>query len=114
MSATPVIRGDWLRPGQHLDLIGAYRPDMREADDAALARGRLFVDCRDSAGTIGEVADPLARGVIGAEAVLGDFYELDAFARAPGDITVFKNGGGAHLDLMTARYMLGVWRDRHG
>jgi ornithine cyclodeaminase len=44
MSTEPVLRGAWLRPGQHIDLIGAYRPDMREADDAALRRARIFVD----------------------------------------------------------------------
>ena len=112
MSRTPVIRGEWLRPGQHLDLIGAYRSETREADDRAISRGRLFVDSRETAGGIGEIADPLARGVIGPDAIRADFYELDAFSRAPEDITVFKNAGGAHLDLMTARYMLEVWRDR--
>ena len=66
MSPTPVLHGDWLIPGQHLDLIGAYRPDMREADDTALRRARLFVDSRTSAAHIGEIADPLARGVITA------------------------------------------------
>ena len=48
---------------------------------------------------------------IGADAVVADFYELDAFARAPEDITLFKNGGGAHLDLMVARHILERWRD---
>ncbi len=46
MSTKPLIRGDWLQPGQHLDLIGAYMPDMREVDDAAMARARVFVDAR--------------------------------------------------------------------
>ena len=65
MSTNPIIKGDWLRPGQHLDLIGAYRPDMREADDTALQRARIFVDSYDTTiGHIGEVKDPLARNVI--------------------------------------------------
>ena len=111
MSAEPVIRGVWLRPGTHLDLIGAYRPDMREADDAAIGAGRLFLDSRETVlAHIGELRDPIERGVIAEADVVADFYELDRFERAsPDEITVFKNGGGAHLDLMTARHMLDAW-----
>ncbi|PIE11051.1 MAG: ornithine cyclodeaminase [Rhodobacterales bacterium] len=111
MSNTPVLRGAWLRPGQHVDLIGAYRPDMREADDDVLTRGALFVDSRATTiGHIGEIQDPLDRGVISEADIRADYYDLPAFTRAPEDITVFKNGGGAHLDLMTARYILEAWR----
>lgn len=112
MSAEPVIRGAWLAPGTHLDLIGAYRADMREADDAAIAAGRLFLDSRESVlGHIGELADPIARGVLSAADVVADLYEPERFERRfPDEITVFKNGGGAHLDLMTARYVLERWR----
>ena len=111
MSAEPVIRGEWLRPGTHLDLIGAYRPDMREADDAAIAAGRLHLDSRETVlGHIGELRDPIERGVLREADVVADFYELDAFERRSDDeITVFKNGGGAHLDLMTARHVLERW-----
>jgi ornithine cyclodeaminase/alanine dehydrogenase-like protein (mu-crystallin family) len=111
ISYDPVIRGDWLRPGQHLDLIGAYRHDMREADDAALKRSRIFVDSFDTTiGHIGELKIPLAEGVIRREDVLADYYALDRFTRGPEDITLFKNGGGAHLDLMTCAYILDRWR----
>jgi len=113
MSTDPVIRGEWLRPGQHVDLIGAYRPDMREADDEALRRARLFVDARASVlDHIGELKDPIARGVIRREDVVADFSDLASgtFARrSDEEITLFKNGGGAHLDLMTARYILSKW-----
>ena len=112
MAAEPVIRGEWLRPGTHLDLIGAYRPDMREADDAAIAAGRLHLDSRETVlGHIGELRDPIERGVISEADVVADFYDLDAFERRSDDeVTVFKNGGGAHLDLMTARHVLERWR----
>lgn len=114
MSTQPVLKGDWLRPGQHLDLIGAYRPDMREVDDAALTRSRLFVDSRATTiHHIGELKDPLARGVIAESDVIADFYDLSsgAYARqSEGEITIAKNGGGAHLDLMTAAYILAAWR----
>jgi len=109
MATAPLIKGEWLRPGQHLDLIGAYRPDMREADDLALRRARIFVDSRATTiGHIGEIQDPIDREVIGANDILADYYDIAAglWARQPNDITLFKNGGGAHLDLMTARYIL--------
>ena len=112
MSTQPIIQGDWLRPGQHLDLIGAYRPDMREADDAALRRARIFVDSYDTTvGHIGEIKDPLARGVIARTDLVADYYAPEQFMRRSDDeITLFKNGGGAHLDLMTSRYILDAWR----
>lgn len=112
MARDPVIRGEWLRPGTHLDLIGAYRPDMREVDDEALRRARLFVDSRKTTiGHIGEIQIPLDSGAITEADILADFYDLPsgAFARrADDEITIAKNGGGAHLDLMTARYILGA------
>ncbi len=105
-SIEPLVRGVWLKPGAHLDLVGAFRADMREADDEALSRGRLFVDARATTlDHIGELLIPLQTGVIGRGKVEGDFFDLcGGFAvnRQPADITVFKNGGGAHLDLMTA------------
>ena len=110
MSTDPVIDGAWLRPGQHLDLIGAYRPDMREANDTALTRATIFVDSRDTTlDHIGELKIPLSKGVIGRDAVRADYYDLPggAFTRDSDDqITLFKNGGGAHLDLICARYIL--------
>lgn len=113
MAGDPLIRGEWLRPGQHVDLIGAFRADLREADDAALKRARIFVDSRRTTlDHIGELRIPIEAGVIAATDVVADFYELDRFRRAPGDITLFKNGGGAHLDLMVARAILDRVRGR--
>lgn len=116
MSTTPLIKGEWLRPGTHLDLIGAYLPTMREVDDTALRRATLFVDSRATTlAHIGELQDPIARGVISAADVRADFYDIaaGAFRRQSDDeITLAKNGGGAHLDLMTAAYILAVWRQR--
>ena len=108
MATAPVLRGDWLAPGTHVDLIGAYRPDMREADDEALRRATIFVDARATTmDHIGELMIPLAAGVIAPADVVADHYDGDAMRRSSDDeITLFKNGGGAHLDLMTARYIL--------
>lgn len=111
MSTEPTLRGVWLQPGQHVDLIGAYRPDMREADDVALQRARVFVDSfATTLDHIGELKKPLESGAIARDHVIADFYNIDAFRRnGPEDITLFKNGGGAHLDLMTSRFILDRW-----
>ena len=108
MSTEPLVRGSWLQPGQHLDLIGAYTPDMREVDDAAMARARIFVDARaTTVHHIGDLTAPLASGAITEADILGDFYDDPAIysRQSRDDITIAKNGGGAHLDLMTATYI---------
>jgi len=109
-SPEPIIKGAWLKPGTHVDLIGAFTADMREADDEVLTRASLFVDARETTiNHIGELMIPLAAGVIGEADVLADFSDL-CQQRHPGrrsddEITVFKNGGGGHLDLMCARIL---------
>jgi ornithine cyclodeaminase len=106
----PIIRGEWLKAGSHLDLVGAYTSTMREADDECLRRGSLFVDARQTTlHHIGELMIPLASGAITEEDVLADFADL-CQRRHPGrrnddEITIFKNGGGGHLDLMCARLL---------
>ncbi len=112
MTTDPLLKGSWFQPGQHIDLIGAYRPDMREADDEALQRARVFVDSRETTiDHIGELKIPIASGAFRETDVVADYYQLDQFARkSADDITLFKNGGGAHLDLMTCRYILEAWR----
>lgn len=114
MAQAPVVLGDWLQPGQHLDLIGAYTPAMREVDDRAMQRARVFVDARaTTVHHIGELIDPLASGAITEADVVADFYDMDRFVRQSDDeITISKNGGGAHLDLMTAAYILERWAGR--
>ncbi|MFG6594613.1 ornithine cyclodeaminase family protein [Sulfitobacter sp. 1A13368] len=114
MSTDPLIEGDWLQPGQHVDLIGAYRPDMREVDDTALLRARVYVDSFDTTiGHIGEINIPLEAGTITRDHLVADYYDLARFTRQNDDeITLFKNGGGAHLDLMTANHILERWRAR--
>ncbi len=111
MSTDPLVHGRWLRPGQHLDLIGGFRIDMREADDDAIHRASIFVDTASTACDVGDIGGPIGSGVLDAGRVT-DFTALTSgrFARSSDDeITMFKNAGGAHLDLMVARYMF----DRH-
>ena len=115
MATDPLIKGDWLRPGQHLDLIGAYTPAMREVDDTAMARARVFVDARaTTVHHIGEIMSPIAAGVMTESDVIADFYDNPALftRRSDDEITIAKNGGGAHLDLMTATYIAKAWAAR--
>ncbi|MES2713685.1 MAG: ornithine cyclodeaminase family protein [Pseudomonadota bacterium] len=107
LATAPLIRGGDLREGVHLDLVGAYRPDMREADGAALARARLVVDTR--AGSFAEAGDLLqaiAEGAITQSHVAGELAELCrgeiAGRQAPAQITAFKSVGWAGEDLAAA------------
>ncbi len=115
MATDPVIKGVWLQPGQHLDLIGAYTPAMREVDDTAMSRARVFVDSRATTlHHIGDLMAPLASGAITEGDVIADFYDDPALftRRTVDEITIAKNGGGAHLDLMTATYIASAWANR--
>ena len=114
MSTDPLIKGEWLQPGQHIDLIGAYRPDMRELDNNAIKAGKIFVDSYDTTiDHIGELKTPLQSGIIKKSDIIADFYNLDKFKRSsPSEITIAKNGGGAHLDLITSKYILEKWQKR--
>ena len=109
LSGVPLVEGDWLREGQHIDLVGAYTPRMRESDDKAVARARVYVDTR--AGALkegGDIVQPLANGTIAEGDVIGDLHELargQKMGRAPGDvtsITLFKSVGAALEDLAAA------------
>lgn len=111
MAREPVLKAEWVRPGTHVDLIGAYKADMREADDALISQAALFVDSRATTlHHIGELLIPISNGIITADAVRGDLYDLvpgRAGRQSESEVTLFKNGGGAHLDLMIARYIAG-------
>jgi len=110
-ATAPLVQGAWLKPGAHLDLVGGFTNEMREADDAAARRARVFVDSRwFTIGHCGDISGPLASGVLTEKDIEGDLFDLSG-GRAKGrrnaeEITLFKNAGGAHLDLMTARLLL--------
>lgn len=106
MSDRTLVKGALLKPGTHLDLVGAYMTSLRETDDTALLRGRIFVDTRRGMESTGDLGQALASGLIAPDAVAGDHFDL-ARGRVQGrrsadEITVFKNVGGAHLDVFTA------------
>lgn len=109
LSRTPLVEGDWLGEGQHIDLVGAYTPGMRESDDKAVWRARVYVDTR--AGALkegGDIVQPLANGTIDEDDVIADLFELSRgqqTGRLPGDtttITLFKSVGAALEDLAAA------------
>ena len=107
LSAEPLIKGDWLTSGQHLDLVGAFKPDMREADETAMRKSRLFVDTRAGAlSEAGEVVQAIALGAISATDICGELSELcrgEIQGRSTDeDITVFKSVGTALEDLAAA------------
>ncbi len=108
LSKTALIQGDWLRNGQHLDMVGAYRPDMREADDSCLQRSRIFVD--HYAGALKETGDiviPMQNKVITREDLQSDLFELcrgeNAGRKSDAEITFFKSVGHALEDLVAAK-----------
>jgi len=110
MSIDPLIKGKLLKAGQHLDMVGAYRPDMREADDDCLLRSRLVVDNYQGAlKETGDLAIPLKNGVISKENVEADLFELckkqKQFVRDEQDITFFKSVGHA-LEVLAAAQLL--------
>jgi ornithine cyclodeaminase len=111
LSEQPLIRGAWLKRGAHVDLVGAFTPQMREADDAVIRRTRVYVDSRASAKASGDIAIPLKKKIIGLRDIQGDLYELcrgkKQGRRRRDEITLFKSTGIALEDLAAA---LLVWR----
>jgi ornithine cyclodeaminase len=111
LSREPLVRGGWLRPGTHVDLVGGFTPQMREADDATLSRGAVWVDTREGAlKEAGDLVVPLKHGLLKPEDVRGDLFELcrnDVFARSgDAEITVFKSVGTALEDLAAAEMVV--------
>jgi ornithine cyclodeaminase len=110
LSHEPLVRGSWLRAGQHLDLVGAFTREMREADDETIARCALYVDTRAGAlAESGEIIGAIERGAIDASAIRAELADLalGSFARRHRDeITVFKSVGTALEDLAAAKLVL--------
>jgi ornithine cyclodeaminase/alanine dehydrogenase-like protein (mu-crystallin family) len=117
-STVPVFAGEWLRPGTHINAVGAFQPMTREVDDYTVAHARLFVDTY--AGALAEAGDlliPIHNKAITESHICADLHEIAAGEKAGrqagGDITLFKNLGCALEDLVTAHlvYHLAINRD---
>src|SRR5207248_7639330 len=105
-SSSPLFAGELLRPGTHLNLVGAFQPHTREVDQIAIQRGRVVVDTYDGAlAEAGDLILPLQAGAIGREHLRADLHELVSGGRireSEDDITIFKSVGCALEDLATA------------
>jgi len=112
-SQTPLIQGHWLPLGVHLDLVGGFRPDMREADDDCIRRARIFVDTRDGAiHEAGDIVQPIEAGLLREDDIAGDLFDLTRGSRAGrryhDQITLFKSVGSALEDLAAAQLALDI------
>lgn len=110
-ATAPIVRGAWLAPGTHLDLVGGFTPQMREADDAAVARARIAVDTYVGAlAEAGDLLQPLAAGAIAREAIVAELSQLVrgevAGRTSEGEITLFKSVGTALEDLAAAELVV--------
>ena len=106
MSDMPLVKGKLLRSGAHLDLVGSYLPEMREADDDAVSRGTVCVDTFDGMENVGELAQPVQAGVIDWSDVRADHYAL-VQKRHPGrtsadEITVSSTGPSTRIAAASA------------
>jgi ornithine cyclodeaminase/alanine dehydrogenase-like protein (mu-crystallin family) len=110
MAETPLIKGARLRPGAHVDLVGSFTLAMREADDDALRRARIFCDTIDCLDRTGELATPLREGTITRDRIEGDLFDLCngriAPRRSDSEITLYKNASGGHIDLFVAASLI--------
>jgi alanine dehydrogenase len=111
LATSPLIRGAWLRAGQHLDLIGSFRPDMCEADEAALLRADIYVDTREGAlRESGELVQAFASGALRPSDIRGELSDLARGAIAgrvnPRQVTLFKSVGTGIEDLAAAELAL--------
>jgi ornithine cyclodeaminase len=107
LSSDALIKGAWLRAGAHLDLVGAFTPRMRESDDEAARRARIYVDTRAGAlKEAGDIVQPLAAGIIQDSDILGDLFDLcrgkTEGRKSVEEITMFKSVGTALEDLAAA------------
>ncbi len=109
LSHQPLVKGVWLKPGQHVALIGGYTPDMREADDEAIRRARVWVDTYAGLSEAGDLVQPLSHGVIRLEDIKGtltDLCAVSSIAERDNTITLFKSVGDASQDLAAASLAL--------
>jgi ornithine cyclodeaminase len=116
LSSEPLVRGAWLKKGAHVDLVGAYTPEMRESDDAVVRRAHIYVDTRTGAPKeAGDIAIPLKRKVIKLSDIQGDLFDLcrgkSKGRRRKDDITLFKSVGTAIEDLAAAMLVWHRLRD---
>ena len=109
LSKTPLVFGKYLKPGQHIDLVGSYKKDMREADDALISMASIFLDTyQGGLKESGDIVIPLNEGLIKESDIKADLFELSSNKKtgreSEDEITIFKSVGHALEDLVAAEY----------
>ena len=107
LATAPLIVGEWIRPGTHVDLIGAFTPEMRESDDALIRKSLIYVDTIEALHEAGDLVQPLAAGIISTSHIRGTLTQLsrkEIEGRVSNDqVTLFKAVGSGLADLVAAR-----------
>ena len=109
LSKMPLIVGEWLQNGQHIDLVGSYKPDMREADNATILRSKVFVDTFHALKESGDLSIPIANGTLKRSDIQADLRALCTHQHngrtSSDEITLFKSVGYALEDLAAAVFV---------
>ncbi len=118
MARDPLIKGNLVSEGTHIDLVGSYKPDMREADDDLISRSEIYVDILEGATKeSGDIVIPLNRGLIKMQDIRGDLYHLCSTSEmkrtSDQSITFFKSVGYALEDLVGGEYFYNKWLKNH-
>ena len=116
MAHDPILKGKLFQSGQHIDLVGSYKPNMREADDTAIIRSKIYVDTIEGA-TVesGDIYIPLTTGVISENEIIAELREMcqDNFKgrKSQDEITLFKSVGYALEDLVAGEYYWNMYKN---
>jgi ornithine cyclodeaminase len=116
LSKTPLVFGQHLVEGQHIDLVGAYKKDMREADDEAIIRSTIFLDTfQGGLKESGDIVIPIQKGVLDEKDIKADLFDLCSGVKkgreSEKEITFFKSVGHASEDLIAAKYYFEQWQN---
>jgi ornithine cyclodeaminase/alanine dehydrogenase-like protein (mu-crystallin family) len=107
----PILEGEWLAPGAHINAVGSSTPDARELDTSAVRRAALFVDAKESTlNEAGDILTPIAEGAIGPDHIRAELGELliggHPGRQSSGEITLFKSLGLGIEDVAAARFVV--------
>ncbi|MEN3324460.1 ornithine cyclodeaminase family protein [Mariniflexile soesokkakense] len=117
LAPTPLVLGKYLKKGQHVDLVGAYKKDTREADDEAITKSSVYLDTyQGGLKESGDIVIPLSKGILLKETIKADLFELCNNSKtgrtSDDEITVFKSVGHALEDLVAASYIYNLFQNK--
>jgi len=118
LSKTPLVLGKYLKKGQHIDLVGAYKTNMRESDDEAIMKSEVYVDTYQGLRESGDILIPIQKGIISEKDIKADLFELCSNEKQgrqnDQEITCFKSVGHALEDLSAATYYYKMFKNVQG